>query len=219
VVKGVKGVKVVKGRGGLPFHLQGRERHRVSEGPRISRRRTKLLYLKVKVKGKNMSRKITVGLFGTCGGSQWREPFLETCEGLEVEVFNPVVPEWDPSFAVQEAEHLVNDDIILFPVTEETYDEGSLAETGYSISQALRSNKGRYVVVYVAPQVHREEEDADKAKATTSNKMRALVLAHLKRQRGTFPNVFVVESLDEMHRAMIHLIAALKIINQINEMK
>jgi hypothetical protein len=173
--------------------------------------------LSIKVKGKNMSRKITVGLFGTCGGSQWREPFLETCEEEEVEVFNPVVPEWDPSFAIREAEHLVNDDIILFPVTGETWGEGSLAETGYSISQALRSNRVRYVVVFVEPQVHRELEAADKGKAVTSNKMRALVLAHLKRQRDTFPNVFVVESLDEMHRAMIHLIAALKIINQINE--
>jgi hypothetical protein len=73
------------------------------------------------------------------------------------------------------------------------------------------------VVVFVEPQVYRELEEADKGKAVTSNKMRALVLAHLKRQRDTFPNVFVVESLDEMHNAMIHLIAALKIINQINE--
>ena len=162
-----------------------------------------------------LEKKITVGLFGTCGGSTWREPFIETCEELEVEFFNPVVPEWNPSFAVQEAEHLVNDDIILFPVTEETYGEGSLAETGYSISQALRSNKNRYVVVYVAPQVCKELHDANREKAHVSDKMRALVLAHLRRQRETFPNVFVVESLDEMHTAMIHLIAALKIINQI----
>jgi len=160
--------------------------------------------------------KITVGLFGTCGDSKWREPFIETCEKhLEVDYFNPVVPVWDPTFAVQEAEHLVNDDIILFPVTGETYGEGSLAETGYSISQALRSNKNRYVVVYVEPQVHKELEDADKAKATTSNKMRALVLAHLKRQKEMYPNVFVVDSMDGMHTAMIHLIAALRIINQI----
>jgi hypothetical protein len=158
---------------------------------------------------------ITVGLFGTCGESRWREPFIETCENLEVEFFNPVVPVWDPTFAVQEAEHLVNDDIILFPVTGETYGEGSLAETGYSISQALRSNKNRYVVVFVEPQVHKELEAADKAKATTSNKMRALVLAHLKRQKEMYPNVFVVDSMDGMHTAMIHLIAALKIINQI----
>jgi len=160
--------------------------------------------------------KITVGLFGTCGDSNWRDSFIKICENhIGVEYFNPVVPEWNPTFAVQEAEHLVNDDIILFPVTEETYGEGSLAETGYAISQALRSNKNRYVVVYVAPQVCRELENADKAKAVTSNKMRALVLAHLKRQKDMFPNVFVVESLDDMQKAMSHLIAALKIINQI----
>jgi len=44
-----------------------------------------------------------------------------------------------------------------------------------------------------------------------------LVLAHLKRQKEMYPNVFVVDSMDGMHTAMIHLIAALRIINQINE--
>ena len=158
---------------------------------------------------------ITVGLFGTCGDSKWREPFMRTCEKLGIKYFNPVVPNWDPSCAEREAEHLVNDEIVLFPVTDETYGEGSLAETGYSISQALRSNKNRYVVVYVAPRVSEELEKESPEKAKVSNKMRALVLAHLKRQKENFPNVFIVSSLDDMKSATVLLIDALQKINLI----
>jgi len=158
---------------------------------------------------------ITVGLFGTCGGSQWRAPFIELFEKKGISFFNPVVPNWNDSFAAIEAEHLVEDEIVLFPVTDETTGFGSLAESGYSIAQALRSNSERFVLIYIAPNVNEALQVADPAQAKESKKARALALAHIKRQALTFPNVYVVDSMDKMlsiteplHTAMINMKAA-----------
>ncbi len=144
---------------------------------------------------------ITIGLFGTCGNSQWRKPFIEYFEKNNIAFFNPVVPDWDPSCAEIEAEHLVEDEVILFPVTDETYGEGSLAETGFSIAQAIRSNQERFVVLYVAPKVCAALDTADPVAAKTSNKMRALVLAHMKKQQANYPNVYIVDSMEKMLEA------------------
>ena len=160
---------------------------------------------------------ITIGLFGTCGGSQWRVPFINLFEKKGISFFNPVVPNWDDSFADIEAQHLVEDEIILFPVTDETTGFGSLAESGFSISQALRSNSERFVLVYIAPNVNDALQVADPVQAKESKKARALALAHIKRQAKTFPNVYIVDSMDKMlsiteplHTAMINMIEARK---------
>jgi hypothetical protein len=141
---------------------------------------------------------ITVGLFGTCGNSNWRAPFIELFEKTDISFFNPVVPNWDDSFAEIEAQHLVEDEIILFPVTDETTGFGSLAETGYSISQALRSNSERFVIIYIAPNVNEALQISDPIQAKESKKARALTLAHMKRQAATFPNVYIVDSMEKM---------------------
>lgn len=141
---------------------------------------------------------ITIGLFGTCGNSQWRTPFMDIFKKKDITFFNPVVPNWDDSFADIEAQHLVEDEIILFPVTDETTGFGSLAETGYSIAQALRSNSERFVIIYIAPNVNEALQVADPVQAKESKKARALTLAHMKRQAATFPNVYIVDSLESM---------------------
>lgn len=141
---------------------------------------------------------LTVGLFGTCGGSQWRAPFIASLEASGVTYFNPVVPNWDDSFAAIEAQHLVEDEVILFPVTDETTGFGSLAESGYSIAQALRSNSERMVIVYIAPDVNEALRIADPVQAKESKKARALALAHIKRQAQTFPNIYIVDSMEKM---------------------
>ena len=158
---------------------------------------------------------ITIGLFGTCGDSQWRKPFIELYEQGGVNFFNPVVPNWDESCAAIEAEHLVEDEIILFPVTDETTGFGSLGEVGFSINQAITSNDERFVVVYIAPGVNDAVRAIDAKAAKESCKARALVLAHLRKQLHKYPNVFIVESIEDMlhvssylYRAMLAIKAA-----------
>ena len=158
---------------------------------------------------KKNPRVITIGLFGTCGNSQWRTPFIEHYERRGIAYFNPVVPNWDESCAAVEAEHLVEDEIILFPVTDETTGFGSLGEVGFSINQAITSNDERFVVVYIAPGVNDDVREADAKAAKESCKARALVLAHLRKQYHKYPNVFVVESLDDMLNASSFLYDAM----------
>ena len=71
------------------------------------------------------------GLFGTCGTTTWRQEFIDAYKDFAIDYFNPQVADWNPELAVLEAQHLVHDDIIVFPVTAQTYGTGSLAETGF----------------------------------------------------------------------------------------
>ena len=89
-----------------------------------------------------------IGLFATCGRSTWRKEFVEQYEELDIEFFNPQVGlgEWHPGMVDDENRHLAEDEIILFPVTDESTGQGSLAEIGFSIQQALRMKRNRYFV-------------------------------------------------------------------------
>ena len=98
-------------------------------------------------------KKITIGLFGTCGISQWRTPFIKKYSSLGIQYFNPVKSDWKVEDATIEAEHLANDEILLFPVTNETYAFGSLGEVGFSIMQALKLDERRDIVVMIEPDV------------------------------------------------------------------
>lgn len=60
-----------------------------------------------------------IGLFGTCGKSKWRDSFVASYTELGINFYNPLVANWTPACAVEEAEHLASDEIILFPVTAE----------------------------------------------------------------------------------------------------
>lgn len=138
-----------------------------------------------------------VGLFGTCGGSKWREPFIAAYEEQGIEYFNPQVDDWDPSLAEIEAEHLAKDGIILFPVTGETYGTGSLAETGFSVSSALRMDSNRYIVTMIERELD-EELDSNPDLYKESLRARALVSAHLAKAAQTMSGLYVVNSLDSM---------------------
>lgn len=144
-----------------------------------------------------------IGLFGTCGSSKWRDSFIKTYNNLEISYFNPQVANWDPSLAVIEAEHLINDEIILFPVTSETYGTGSLSETGFSILSAIRSNEQRYFVIFIDPTVDEALKTVNPTAAKESIRARALVRAHLNKQQH--PSVFIVNTLDEMFVASVEL--------------
>jgi hypothetical protein len=156
----------------------------------------------------HMSRKPCIGLFGTCGNSTWRTRFINIYDGAGIEYFNPQVDDWKPELADIEAQHLLNDDIILFPVTGETYGFGSLAETGFSIIQAIKANASRFVIVAIFD-VDPTLEDAFAMKE--SARARALVKAHLK--TNPQPNVFVVNDLETMLKLSMELYRVCETLN------
>jgi len=148
-------------------------------------------------------RKITIGLFGTCGKSKWRDKFIEAYQTEGITFFNPQKDDWSPADADIEADHLVNDDIVLFPITDETYAFGSLAETGFSVLQALKLNERREFIIMITPDVIPDESIQHETLRKESVRARALVKAHLKKLN--YPNVWVVNSLDNMLKLSLHL--------------
>ena len=92
-----------------------------------------------------------IGLFGTCGNSTWRNSFIKTYEARDISYFNPQVPEgtWHPGLVDEENAHLLEDPIILFPVTSETTGQGSLAEIGFSILAAIKRSPDRYFIILI----------------------------------------------------------------------
>jgi len=137
-----------------------------------------------------------IGLFGTCGSSKWRDKFVNRYKTRSIEFFNPQKDDWKPEDSAIEAEHLINDDIVLFPITAETFGTGSLAETGYSILNAIRSNDQQFVIIFIDPKVNPLLHQENPTAAKESSNSRAIVLAHLKKLNH--PNVFIVKSLEEM---------------------
>jgi len=156
-----------------------------------------------------MTEPITIGLFGTCGGSTWRDQFMAVYAMSGISFFNPQVDDWTPEMADIEAQHLVEDEIILFPVTGETAGLGSLAETGFSMFQAMKTNMNRYFVFMVEPECD-PAHVTDPVLVKESRRARALVRAHLR--KNTHPNVFVCDSLMQMldvsiqlHHSLVHV--------------
>ncbi len=145
----------------------------------------------------------TVGLFGTCGNSVWRKPFIEAFEPEGIQYFNPQVPDWNPAFAKEEAMHMAHDGVICFPVLAETYGCGSLAETGFSIAQAMRFDDRRDFIILIDEKpddvlnIDNPDKGYSKVAFKESCRARALVSAHLKECVG-LRNVFFVKTLEEM---------------------
>lgn len=161
---------------------------------------------------------MTIGLFGTCGDSKWRIPFMEKYDNAGITYFNPQKDDWKPEDAQIEAEHLANDEIILFPVTDETLGLGSLGEVGFSILQAIKLDSNRDIVVMI------DNDLSDYAKTKFSGsevresiKMRALIKAHLKKL--TYPNVYIVESFGDMLEVSILLYDIYKIKRNIDRFR
>ena len=137
-----------------------------------------------------------VGLFGTCGDSEWRKPFIKKFDELGIEYFNPQLPPgtWTEECAFVEAEHLAEDAVILFPVTSETYATGSLAEVGFSILNAIKLDDRREFVILIDKALDPALSDAVARKE--SLRARALVIEHLKKLR--LANLYLVDDMDEM---------------------
>ena len=143
-----------------------------------------------------------IGLFGTCGGSRWRTPFMDEYKQRGIRWFNPQVENWTPECADIEARHLVHDEIVLFPVTGETYGTGSLSEVGFSLLQSVRMNATRYVI-FMIEQTLSPEAMVNEVAAKESIRARKLIAAHLKQNRH--PNAFQVDNLNDMLSLSVEL--------------
>jgi hypothetical protein len=137
---------------------------------------------------------LCIGLFGTCGDSRWRDRFIKQYSEYNINYFNPQIDNWNPEFAIEEAEHLANDSVIVFPVTSETYGTGSLAEVGFSILNAIKLDDRRFFIIMI-DQFLNEELMENTIAAKESLRSRALVLQHLKRLN--LSNVYLVNDLSE----------------------
>lgn len=139
-----------------------------------------------------------VGLFGTCGSSRWREPFVAEFERLGIPYFNPQVAEgaWHPGMVADENRHLAEDEVVVFPVTSETPGTGSLGEIGFSALQALRANRFRQMVFLVDDACH--DPAASPAVVAESNRARRLVKSKLAEVAAHQHNVHLVATMGEM---------------------
>lgn len=138
-----------------------------------------------------------IGLFGTCGTSTWRQKFIEKCSLENIPYFNPQVKNWHPGLVVDENRHLAEDAIILFPVLAETTGQGSLAETGFSILNALRQNRAlRYFVFLIDDDC--TDPNASPGQIKDSVRTRALIKSKIAEESRNCHNVFLVSTMEEM---------------------
>lgn len=133
-----------------------------------------------------------VGLFGTCGNSTWRQPFIDRYKALKIPFFNPQLPDgtWTPADSEKEVLHLANDDIIVFVITDETYAFVSLVEAGLIIGRMQNSH--RKLVIFIDQELDNSLIEADVSLAKASILMREMLIKHLK---TTTDNVFVTKTL------------------------
>ncbi len=156
-----------------------------------------------------------IGLFGTCGGSKWRDDFIRRYKRLDISFYNPQKDDWKPEDAQEEAEHLLKDDIILFPVTGETFGFGSLGETGFSILATLTSGSNRFVVIFIDPELDADLVENYPKVAKDAKNARSIVLAHLA--KVSLPNVYVVNDLTDMLVLSLELYKVCEMLNKISE--
>lgn len=145
-----------------------------------------------------INKDITIGLFGTCGKSTWRNEFIIKYEHCNIKYFNPQVPEgtWHPGCVDDENFHLMNDDIILFPVTSETTGQGSLAEIGFSISASLRRNPDRFFIFMIDDAC--KDPDASPVQIKESYRTRTLVKSKIKLEAKENSGIYLVDTIDDM---------------------
>ena len=150
----------------------------------------------------NRNKKTTIGLFGTCGNSTWRDDFISLYKEKGINYFNPQLPEgtWTPECADIENQHFKKDDIILFPVTNETTAFGSLAEVGFSINTLLENPANHRYFIFMI------DDDcivADPEQRDASIRSRKLVKSKIL--ESNHPNIFVVHTLDDMRELSLKL--------------
>jgi len=158
----------------------------------------------------------TIGLFGTCGKSIWRDEFIKYYNNLNIPFFNPQVPDgmWYPSMVEDENKHLVNDAIILFPVTNETTGIGSLAEIGFSILASIKRNPDRYFIILIDDNCI--DSSATENQIKESIRTRALVKSKVKQFQLDNSGVYLVDTIDDMLALSLSLYDIVKTFNHLH---
>lgn len=147
---------------------------------------------------------LKIGLFGTCDNNRWRDSFISKYEKLGIPFFNPMVDDWHPGLVAEEANNLAQDEIVLFPVLGWSYGEGSLSELGFGPLKAMRQNINRSFVFLIETELHERLTDPERRKA--SLRARKLLLGHLAELNA--PNVYIVNTLEEMLATSLRLFEA-----------
>lgn len=164
-----------------------------------------------------MAKNITVGLFGTCDNSKWRNDFIKHYELNKIKFFNPDAGDnWHPGLIDEENQHLLEDEIILFPVLAESLGLGSLAEIGFSVNRVIRNiqdGSNQYLVVLIDNIC--TAESASESEIVHSNRTRKLVKSKLL--DITHPNIMVVDSLQSMMLVSFKLIDVIESLGEIRK--
>jgi hypothetical protein len=162
-----------------------------------------------------------IGLFGTCGKSTWRKSFIDIYESKNIDFFNPQLPDgmWTPDrsdeFVQIENSNLKSNDIILFPVTSETTGQGSLAEIGFSVCDAMRNLNNQYLIVLI--DLNCLDEKATESQIEDSKRSRKLVRSKVEQEIKINPNVFLVDNMSEMKNLSLDLHQSITGFNNIRE--
>jgi len=148
---------------------------------------------------------LCIGLFGTCDNITWRNSFISAFNNNDIEFFNPDAGDnWHPGMIDDENRHLMEDDIILFPVLKDSLGLGSLGEIGFSILNILRNianGSNQHLIIMIDDDCTDDRKTEDERK--TSVRTRKLVKSKLLGVKH--PNVFVVDSLAEMKKLAVSL--------------
>ncbi len=120
---------------------------------------------------------------------------------LGIPYFNPMVDDWHAGLVPLEAQHLAEDEIIMFPILGWSYAEGSLSEMGFGPLKAMRQNINRSFVYFIETVLHERLTDPDRCKS--SLRARSLLLGHLEKLDA--PNIYVVKSLEQALETTITL--------------
>lgn len=165
--------------------------------------------------------KSTIGLFGTCGSSTWRQEFVEHCKLNKISFYNPQLGEgeWNPDFAneyvQQEHFHLANDDIVVFAITNETTAPVSLSEFAFSIMDVVRSLKNRHIIMYIAEDCVDPKASIDAINA--SIKARKTVLPKMEKLSTETDCVYLCSNLKDLFSLTFEIESMLRIQTSINK--
>ncbi len=163
-----------------------------------------------------MKTDITIGLFGTCDGSKWRDEFIAQYNRDGVSFFNPDAGDnWHPGLIADENKHLREDDIILFPVLGESLGVGSLGEIGFSILNVKRNidNGSNQHLIVLIDDVCTFIDTATDEEMEMSNRTRKLVKSKLL--DIDHKNIIIVKDLDSMLLASLSLIEAIDLHDEV----
>ncbi len=167
--------------------------------------------------------KSTIGLFGTCGASTWRQSFVEYCKNNDISFYNPQLGEgeWNPDFANDyvraEHFHLANDDIVVFAITNETIASVSLSEFAFSIMDAARSSLNRHVVMFIAEDCI--DPKASQDAITASIKARKTVIPKMVKAAKESDFIHLCTDMEKLFSLTFEIESMLRIQKSVNKHK